>query len=49
VVLLTPPPDVASFRNEIGQKPRTIFDVCGYPDLKREPISGLTIVGVNDL
>jgi UDPglucose 6-dehydrogenase len=49
VVLLTPPSDGASFRNEIGRKSRTIFDVCGYPDLKREPISGLKIVGVNDL
>ncbi len=49
VVLLTPPPDGASFLKEIGRKPRTVFDICGYPDLKREPIPGLKVVGVNDL
>ena len=49
VVLLSPPPDGASFRSEIGRKPRTVFDICGYPDLNRESIPGLQVVGVNDL
>ena len=49
VVLFTPPPNAHDFLNGIGSKTRTVFDICGYPDLKREPISGLKVVSVNDL
>lgn len=49
IVLINPPQDGVTFLSEINRRPRTVFNICDYPELLRQPVTGLRVVSVSDL